>query len=297
MSRARSASTGRSYGRARLLKAWGLPRSTFHKQRRRPLCLRPPARRGPKTRYSDEDLLAEIRRTIQESPFHSEGHRKVWARLRVREVRTSMRRVLRLMRENDLLAPQRQPQPVEPKRHDGTIPAERPNQMWGIDATVGFTVAEGRVAIFAMVDHAAAGVSGIPVAKRGTRFEALEPVRQAVHEQFGGFAEGVACGVRLRHDHGSQFMSDDFQSEIAFLGFESSPAFVREPEGNGCIERFFRTLKEQLLWVRDFTTLEELAKALEGFRQRYNDHWLLERLSFQSPRQASQRLLALEAAA
>jgi len=74
---------------------------------RRPLCLRPPAQRGPKTRYSDDDLLAEIRRTIQELPFHGEGHRKVWARFRVREVRTSMRRVLRLMRENDLLALQR----------------------------------------------------------------------------------------------------------------------------------------------------------------------------------------------
>ena len=109
--------------------------------------------------------------------------------------------------------------------------------------------------------------------------------------------ESVACGVRLRHDHGSQFMSDDFQNEIAFLGIASSPAFVREPEGNGCIERFFRTPKEQLLWVKDFTTLEELAEALEEFRQRYNDHWLVERLSFQSPRQARQRLLALEAAA
>jgi putative transposase len=154
-----------------VLKAWGLPRSTFYERRRRPLCPRPPARRGPKTRYSDEDLLAEIRRTIQESPFHGEGHRKVWARLRVREVRTSMRRVLRLMRENDLLAPQRQPQPVEPKRHDGTILAERPNQMWGIDATVGFTVAEGRVAIFAMVDHATADVWAFtsPSAARGLR--------------------------------------------------------------------------------------------------------------------------------
>jgi len=147
------------------------------------------------------------------------------------------------------------------------------------------------------VDHATAGVSGIPVAKRGTRFEALEPVRQAVHEQFGSFAENIACGVKIRHDHRSQFVSDDFRNEVAFLGIEFSPAFVREPEGNGCIERFFRTLKEQLLWVKDFTTLEELAEALEEFRQRYNEHWLVERLSFQPPRQARQRLLALEAAA
>ena len=209
-----------------MLKAWGLPRSTFYERRRRPLCLRPPARRGPKTRYSDEQLLAEIRRTIQESPFHGEGHRKVWARLRVRVVRTPMRRVLRLMRENDLLEPQRQLQPVEPKRNASTILAERPNQMWGIDAKVGFTLADGRVTIVAKVDHATAECLGVHVARRGTRFEALEPVRRAVRLQFGGFAEGIACGVRLRHGHGSQFMSDGFQSEIAFLGMESSPAFV-----------------------------------------------------------------------
>jgi hypothetical protein len=77
-------------------------------------------------------------------------------------------------------------------------------QMWGIDAKVGFTVAEGRVTIFAMVDHARAECLGIHLAKRDTGFEALEPVRRAVHEQFGSFGENIACGVRLRHHHGSQ---------------------------------------------------------------------------------------------
>lgn len=32
----------------------------------------------------------------------------------------------------------------------------------------------------------------------------------------------------------------------------SSPAFVWEPEGNGCAERFIRTLKENLLWLKTF---------------------------------------------
>lgn len=73
MSRARSASTGRFYGRARVLKAWGLPRSTFYHRRRRQASPRPPARRGPKTRYSDDQLLDEIRCTIQESPFSGEA--------------------------------------------------------------------------------------------------------------------------------------------------------------------------------------------------------------------------------
>ena len=51
-----------------------------------------------------------------------------------------------------------------------------------------------------------------------------------------------------------------------------SPAptrWIREPEGNGCAERFIRVLKENLLWVRRFDTLEELRLALQAFRQTY----------------------------
>jgi hypothetical protein len=37
------------------------------------------------------------------------------------------------------------------------------------------------------------------------------------------------------------------------------------PECNGCAERFIRTLKENLLWVRHFKTIEELRLALPEF--------------------------------
>ena len=80
-------------------------------------------------------------------------------------------------------------------------------------------------------------------------------------------------------------MSHHFQSEIRFLGIESSPAFVREPEGNGCAERFIRTLKENLLWVRRFNTVEELRLALIAFRQTYNQSWIIERHGYQTPAQ------------
>ena len=54
---------------------------------------------------SDDALTTAIRGVLAASPFHGEGHRKVWARLRYAGTRTSMRRVLRLMRQNNLLAP------------------------------------------------------------------------------------------------------------------------------------------------------------------------------------------------
>src|SRR5215218_10193474 len=122
-----------------------------------------------------------------------------------------------------------------------------------------------QVTIFAAIDHCTADCIGIHAIKRAHRFEALEPIRQAVREQFGSFSAAVAAGVRLRHDHGSVYMSDDFQTEIAFVDMESSPAFVRQPEGNGCIERFFRTLKEQLLWIRRFRNVNELREATPSF--------------------------------
>jgi len=71
----------------------------------------------------------------------------------------------------------------------------------------------------------------------------------------------------------------------------SSPAFVREPEGNGVAERFIRTLKEQLLWVRTFDTVEELRLALLEFKERYNRAWLCERHGHQTPAQVRARRL------
>jgi transposase InsO family protein len=87
-------------------------------------------------------------------------------------------------------------------------------------------------------------------------------------------------------------MSDDFQAELAFLGMTSSPSFVREPEGNGVAERFIRTLKENLLWVRPFATVVELIEALREFQRRYNEQWLIERHGYRSPAQVRRDLTA-----
>ena len=72
---------------------------------------------------------------------------------------------------------------------------------------------------------------------------------------------------------------------------------MRQPEGNGCVERFIRTLKEQLLLVGMFQTVEELRQALAEFRERYNQRWIVQRHNYLTPQQARQQLLALGAAA
>ena len=90
------------------------------------------------------------------------------------------------------------------------------------------------------------GTETPPSSSWGNRFEALVPFRQAIRTIFGDFRKGIVeeKHLHLRHDHGSQFMSKDYQAEVKFVGVASSPAYVREPETNGCAERFVKTLKE-----------------------------------------------------
>lgn len=297
MSQSTSPSTHQPYGVAAVTAAWHLPRSTFYAvkaSQQRPYSAR--AKRGPKTKHSDAELTELIRQEIAASPFHGEGHRKIWARLRYNGIRTSKPRVLRLMRQAQLLAPSRHPA-MPPVEHTGHIVTACPNQVWGTDGTMTMTLQDGNVTVFAAIDHCSADCVGIHAVKRATRFEALEPLRQGVREHCGGFSAQIAAGLILRHDHGSQYMSNDFQNEVRFLGMQSSPSFLRQPEGNGCIERFFRTLKEQLLWVRHFETVQELQQALLVFKQTYNRRWLIARLGYKSPWQARQDLLAEKIAA
>jgi putative transposase len=89
----------------------GAPRSMVYARRGRASgSVRP----GPATSISDPDLVKLIRQVLVASPFAGEGYRKVRARLRREHgVAVSGKRVLRLLRREGLLAPQRGPWPAQ----------------------------------------------------------------------------------------------------------------------------------------------------------------------------------------
>ncbi len=300
MSQAHSISTHRRYGLSRVCDVWGVCRANVYRHRAPGNAAneaRAPRRRGPQGACSDTELLGHINTVIEASPFSGEGYRKVWARLRVRGIRTAARRVCRVMRANALLAPQR-PVQRDAHPHDGTIVTDRVDKVWGTDMTQTVTTAQGRAYVFIAVDHCSGEFIGTHASSSASRWEALEPIRQGVSWHFGGVGPGVALGLTLRHDHGSNYMSDGFQSEIRCFGITSSPAFVRQPEGNGVAERAIRTLKEQLLWVHHDATVEDLRQALAAFAEKYNAAWLRERHGDKTPNQirAEQKALETQAA-
>src|SRR5262249_24635712 len=90
----------------------------------------------------------------------------------------------------------------------------------------------------------------------------------------------------LRHDWGSQYTANTFVNEIKWWGLPAAPAFVGEPECNGCAERFMRTLKEQCLYLHQFRDLEEAREIIGAFIARYNAEWIVERLGYRTPAQA-----------
>ena len=289
MSRLVSPHTGERYGVKTVCEVLGKPRSTHYarKGRANPAASAP-RKRGPKPAVDDASLLAMIQTEIETSLFIMEGHRKIWARLRfVRGVRVGKHRVLRIMREHNLLSPMRVPaRPANP--HTGTIIPIGPNLMWGTDGTQVYTLAEGNVWIFGAVDHYSDECVGWHVAKFGGHLAALEPLKMGLEARFGGVGEQQALGLSLRRDNGPQYLAEGFHQQVRYWGITISPAFAYQPETNGVIERFWRTLKEQCIYGRVFNTRAEVEAAVLRFVENYNRHWRIERLGYKTPIEARQ---------
>ena len=102
----------------------------------------------------------------------------MWARLRRRGICTARKRVLRLMPEAGLLAPTPQVRRRAARLHDGKITVEVPDTLWATDATEGWTMQDGRCAVFVIVEHASGEVWFAAAAARMDRFAAADLPRE-----------------------------------------------------------------------------------------------------------------------
>jgi len=281
-----SPGTQRPYPLTMICAVYRVPRSSVYAAGAPPSSATRAKKPGPKTRHSDADVIEAIRAVLAACPFHGEGYRKIRARLAHRGLHLGGKRVLRLMRTHGLLAPRRLGPPNGNPAHDGTIITDRPDVMWGTDATRFYTEQEGWCWFFGAIDHGIDELLGWHVTKLGDRWAALEPIRQGVRHAFGDFRKDVARGLAIRCDWGPQYIADAWIQEVKWLGITISPSYVGEPECNGVIERFMRTLKEQCIYLHRFQSLTEARRIIGEFIARYNTAWLIERLGHRTPAQA-----------
>ena len=78
-------------------------------------------------------------------------------------------------------------------------------------------------------------------------------------------------------------------SRIPCCGIHPSFSFVEEPETNGVVERWNRTLKEQAVYGRVFRNLAEVRAAVAAFVERYNQCWRLEKQAYRTPLEAREQ--------
>ena len=112
--------------------------------------------------------------------------------------------------------------------------------MWGSNGTRLLTVDKGYVWLFTAVEQWNTECVGWHVVQYGSRYAALEPISMGLREVYDNTSAGVARGLSLRLDHGTQYLSDHFLNQTKYRGIQHSSAFVSQPKTNGVAKRFNR---------------------------------------------------------
>jgi putative transposase len=228
----------------------------------------------------DLDLLERIKEIKANHPFW--GYRRVRAWLVHREkIRVNEKRVRRVMKDNGLMATQtvhkakRTPQRSKPR-------AERPRQYWGIDMTKFLVPVLGWVYLVIVLDWYTKKIVGWDLSLRSRASDWKRALEMAIQ---GEFPQGVrGRGLKLISDNGSQPTSVSFMRDMATLGIEQIFTSYDNPKGNAETERMLRTIKEEIIWLNEFSSLEDAKQRIgQWIEIDYNKLYVHSGLGYISP--------------
>jgi transposase InsO family protein len=187
-----------------------------------------------------------------------------------------------------VLPPVRERDPDAPR---GQVVAATSNRRWATDLTTVHTKEDGVVAIVPVVDCGDRVALECGVTKSQESPAVLAPTERALQAVFGGPA-GVPDGLELRSDHGPQFTGADCAALARTWRLDHTLAPVGRPTGNAVAERFIQTLKVELIWTRDWDTLEEVRAAVAAWLHVYNTKRPHQALGWQTPAERRAQNLA-----
>jgi len=227
---------------------------------------------------SAEVVLQRIREVLARDTARAWGVRKVWATLQREGLKVSRRRVHAIMRAHGLVLA-RDSEPGEPARGHVTVP--EPNRRIATDLTTVWTRKDGVVALVPTID-CGDRTAVITVTKDQHGPAVLASVEAKLVAAFGSPAN-VPDDLELRTDHGPQYTGADCEAFCARWRLHHTFAPVGRPTGNAVVERFIRTLKEELIWLQDWESANELRVAIAAWLQHYLHHRPHQALNWQTP--------------
>jgi transposase InsO family protein len=241
-------------------------------------------RRSESVAARNAPVVERIRQIKAEHPFW--GYRRVWAHLRfIDSVVVNKKRVYRLMKDHNLIV--KPNHKLKAKRLSGRRKprADRPNQWWGIDMTKVMTDS-GWVYIVIVLDWYSKKVVGHYSGSQAKTCHWLEALERGLNRQFPDGVRGH--NLHLMSDNGSQPTSIRFMKSCSRLAVHQAFTSYNNPKGNADTERMMRTMKEELLWLREWPGAMALTAELDRWVEYYNESYLHSALGYRPPNRAEE---------
>lgn len=242
------------------------------------------SKRGPKVAFTDEAVHTAVLKYFEDPIFYNEGYKKLKHRLSAQGIEVGKERLRRIMKEHGLLLNGPNRERKSPYEHRGTIKTQQRNEMWGSDIKE-FHLQFGKVYFISLIDHFHGKIVGHNVSTSKDTGYVMDALRIAIRNEFGSVDQGICEGLsfQIRQDNGSQYDSKKYRREAEYLGIKLSNTMVRSPQSNGVIERFHKTLNEQMGVLNTQSSFEQTKDILDQFVKKFNSHWLYHRHHLKSP--------------